>query len=537
MPGRTTLALIVDNLSVTQWQADALLQIAGDAEFILLNCTNTQLKRRYFRHALYYVLNILSLKSPATRSVPLPAGLTIGTRIDFEADAEGAWQRLPANVLDILSNCRPNAAIKFGMGLLRVPEELDCAILSYHHGDPRHFRGRPAGFYELLAGVPTVGQIVQIISNRVDAGMVVAFGETRVVPHSYRGTMAHSYRTSPLLMKSALRNLLAGKVLPIEAVGRNYRLPSNWTVVRFGMSLMIAKARRFLYGAFFEKAWEVASAKVETSTPENLSESIRKPGAWRVVERPPKYLFLADPFPHPHNGVLVEALRRSDGQGEIVHFTNSAGEVLCAGPGHFSYPATVKIGDDWFMMPEVSEWRGPQLYRVTNEGCELVADLDIEGAPRLVDATVHAAQDGIYLFANDVLDGSEVLRLWTADSLFSRFTEHPDSPLRISPSGGRMAGAPVELGGQLYRLGQDCSRGYGRQIILFEISGLSRSSYDERSAGELTLGGVCGPHTLNVRGGTAYFDFYRDRFSVLAGVRRTRAALSKRRALAPGHRE
>jgi len=153
------------------------------------------------------------------------------------------------------------------MGLLRVPDALECRVLSYHHGDPRRFRGRPGGFYELLDDVPTVGQIVQIISNRLDSGAVVAFAETRAQPHSYRATMTEAYRLSPLLMRTAVRNCLSGKVLPIEPTGRNYRLPSNSTVVRFAAKVAATKMRRLIYGAFFEKAWEVASAEVSPETP------------------------------------------------------------------------------------------------------------------------------------------------------------------------------------------------------------------------------------------------------------------------------
>ena len=452
-------------------------------------------------------------------------------QLDFEAEQDGAWQRLPQHVLDFLAQRRPDAAIKFGMGLLRVPEELECRILSYHHGDPRRFRGRPAGFYELLGDVPMVGQIVQIISNRLDAGAVVAFAETRVRPHSYRSTMAEAYATSPLLLKSALANCLSGKVLPIEPAGTNYRLPSNPTVLRFAANLLWRKVARLFYGAFFHKAWEVASAEVGMVEPIRLIDAIGEPKRWQVVPRPHKYQFLADPFPHPDAGVLVEALRRSDGQGEIVHFNGESGRTLCSGAGHFSYPATIKVDDCWYMVPEVSEWTEPRLYRLTGDDCEFVDVLKVRGAPRLVDATVYAADDAVYLFANDASEGSDVLRLWSADSLFSPFTEHPQSPIRISPTGGRMAGALLQSGDLLYRMGQDCARGYGRRILLFEVTALSRSTYEETVAGELSFASVNGPHTLNVRNGTAYFDFYRDRFALFAGLGRLRAAAAKRRAL------
>jgi len=92
------------------------------------------------------------------------------------------------------------------MGLLRVPpaERIGCQILSYHHGDPRRFRGRPAGFYELLSGESQIGQVVQILSNALDAGKVVAYAETKAYPHSYRNTLIEAFRRSPLLLRTAV---------------------------------------------------------------------------------------------------------------------------------------------------------------------------------------------------------------------------------------------------------------------------------------------------------------------------------------------
>jgi hypothetical protein len=96
-----------------------------------------------------------------------------------------------------------------------------------------------------------------------------------------------------------------------------------------------------------------------------------------------------------------------------------------------------------------------------------------------------------------------------------------------------MAGALLPLGGRLLRLGQDCSRDYGDGIIVFEIDEFSPDSYSERQLGTIRFGDLKGPHTLNFKEGTAVFDFYRDRFSPFAGVRRLRAALYKRRASSP----
>jgi methionyl-tRNA formyltransferase len=53
----------------------------------------------------------------------------------------------------------------------------------------QQFRGRPAGYYEVLTNADHVGAIVQRLSNVLDAGDVLAYGAVQVHPHSYRHTL------------------------------------------------------------------------------------------------------------------------------------------------------------------------------------------------------------------------------------------------------------------------------------------------------------------------------------------------------------
>lgn len=529
---RLRFGLITDELTISTWQAEALERLGDDVEFVVLNCTHTKSKRYPLAHLLYYALNLASLKSPMTRRAPLPQALRITEVIDFDAEIDGSWQKLPQKVIDAMERAGVRLLVKFGMGLLRVPSDLSCPILSYHHGDPRHFRGRPAGFYELLSRSAAVGQVVQILSNRLDAGQVVAFAETRVHPHSYRATMIEAYRRSPLLLPKAIANCLSGTILPIEPGGRNFRLPGNALVARFAMKSVAAKIRRLLYGLFVERQWEVAEASAGVGTISELASRFPAFEDWRVIERPSRYRFLADPFPHPAGGLLVEALRTSDQQGEIVQITEHGARVLCSSRGHFSYPSVIHADGQCFMVPETAEWMRPSAFRLTDGGAELVGELDVEGRPMLIDPTLFQHGDATYLFANELVEGGGVLRLWVADGLFCRFAEHPASPIRISPSGSRMAGAVVAERSRLLRLGQDCSRDYGNGIILFEIEHLTRTEYSESEVGRLYFDHVKGPHSLNLQNGKVIFDFYREQLSSFAGLRRVQSYRSKRNARA-----
>lgn len=518
---RPLFAVIVDTLRIKKWQAEALRNISRNADFLILNCTNTVSRHDTVRNFCYYILNAIALRSPETKRCALPDSLAILDTASFKAEFDDNWQRLPNNIIDRLHDLRPEAIVKFGMGLVRLPARLPCPILSYHHGNPQKYRGRPAGFYELLSGEGCVGQVVQVLSNRLDAGKIVAFAETKIHPHSYRKTMREAYRISPLLLAEAIHNALTSTFTPIETNGRNYRLPSNQLVLRFWARLMCAKIQRWVYGTFFERSWRVAEAFVGERSPAELLTAFPMHDEWREASCPAPYRFLADPFPDPRGGVLVEALRRRDDCGEILRLIPSKSEVACSGPGHFSYPATVSVGGESFILPEISEWSTPILYRLNKDAVIPCGEITIEGAPKLKDPTPFLAADGrIFLFGNADCDGDGVLRLWSAGGFDQTFIEHPSSPIRISPAGSRMAGAIFETGGSLFRMGQDCTREYGHGVLLFEITILSASNYSERCIRKYRFGHLKGPHTLNFSGPNVLFDFYDVRFSWSAGWRR-----------------
>ena len=357
---RTRIGVIVDRMTVTRWQEEALRSLADDHEFLIYNCRNTRPGRRQLRHALYYFLNLVTIRNPLTRHVPLPAGLQAAVR-NFDAEYEGAWQRLPGELLDEIGRDRPAAIIKFGMGLLRIPpgEQFDIPILSYHHGDPDCFRGRPAGFYEMFGGAPVMGQVVQRLSNKLDAGDILAAAETKVLPHSYRATLIEAYRHSPLILRTALRTLAAGQSRAPGHAGKNYRLPGNGLVAWFVLKQWRNAVSRLIYGLFKEKLWTVATVNVGDAVGlELIEQALARQADWRWIPVPAGYRFLADPFFHPEVGLLVEALNRRTHRGEIVHLPDGpgAGRRLSGSGGHYSYPAAVMENRKWYVVPEISDW-------------------------------------------------------------------------------------------------------------------------------------------------------------------------------------
>ncbi len=537
MPGRKFIVIVDSGPAgdhVAEWQRQALATLPPEDTLELLACNNTKLSRKPVKHALYYALNLVSVRNPLTRAVPLEGiRAQVSGHREFASLQDGAWQVLPAEIVAYLRDSDARAVIKLGMGLMRVPPEIQLPILSWHHGDPEFYRGRPAGFWEMRDRRGAVGQIVQAIGNKLDAGQILAFAETRTVAHSWRATLMEGFRHSPLLLEPALRNALAGSAQAKPTTGRNYRLPSNVEALRFGWQMLGAKLHRWAYGALFEKRWQVSTFPVADAADALAilagTAALPQASQWQQLPVPKGCTFNADPFYAPNGDLLVEALSARSGRGELHRIGASGSARLSANPGHHSYPAMVEEAGDWYCVPEIAQWSAPIAYKPAGDSLEPAATLQIEGSPRLTDPTFLRHDGKLYLFGNVAKEGSNVLRLWWADGLFGTFKEHPASPVRISPRGGRMGGNIIVNGKRLVRVGQDFTRDYGDGLILFEIDELSPETYREHEVGQFRFTDRHGPHTVNLSPNSdrLVIDWYHNRFTALAGVRRLMARLRR----------
>lgn len=527
---RMRVAILCNGRDLALWQARAVERIARDHDILLLTTDAAAPARRRVGHALYYALNLVTVRNRLTRRVAFPDGkVAITAAKAFTPRFDGAWAVLPDELIEWIGEQRVDAIVKFGLNLLRIPpaDRLQVPILSYHHGDPRRYRGRPAGFYEMLAGESVVGQVVQVLSNRLDAGQVVAFAESRLVAHSYHSTLVEAYALSPLLLPNALRQVAAGRRIELLPDGPNHRLPGNATVVRLLARMAAALARRLAYGLLVEKRWRVSSVEIPGADDpiQAIAEADRSQDRWQCLPVEPPHSFHADGFflTGPDD-ILVEALNRRSGKGELLRLHGGRRQRLEGLAGHASYPFSIEEGGRLYVIPEIVDWSAPAIFEIDGDKAVRRANLDIEPC-RILDPTLVRHDGRLYLFGNSVADGTALLHLWSAPGLFGRFERHSASPVRVSVRGSRMAGEIARWGPRLYRLGQDWRGGYGDGIVAFEIVRLTATDYEEVEIAARAFTRVRGPHTLNRRGDRLLFDWYEDRVSPLAGLRRIAARL------------
>ena len=425
-------AILVDNRVLTRWQKNALNEAKEKIDILLiLNCTNTKSKRNIFKNFFYYILNCCSLRNSLTKKEPLSD--IEAERINFTSEYKGAWQTIPKAIVAKLKTKEISLVIKFGMGLVRIDESLlNIPVLSYHHGNPSKYRGRPAGFYEILNGEDEVGIIVQRINNELDAGEILAFAESKIFNFSYKKTSLTYYRNSRHLLSKAIDNLLQKVPIKIPVNGKNYKLPNNFTVLKFVVLLAYNLLNKLIYGIFFEKKWNVALTNQFLKLDGDeiiLAHQLKKLPVLR------NYNFYADPFfSCDGTKIRLEALRNKSGLGDLVEICAkdfNKQSVLASGQ-HYSYPFSFLFEENEYVLPEVAS-HSPQFFSPitgndnTNHYIKGLED------KRLVDATLIEHNHKWFLFFGENQTALDILNLWLSDSPFGEFKPHPKTPIVMSP--------------------------------------------------------------------------------------------------------
>jgi len=522
---RIKAAIIVDNLSLTEWQKKSLKEVEDLIDLkVILNCTNTKIKRRYFKHFLYYVINFFSLKNKITQKVKLKKNKI--TQIDFHSNYKGIWQTIPSEVISRFKKEDIKLVLKFGMNLLRVDKNIEnFDILSFHHGDPRKYRGRPAGFYEIYEGAEKQGIIVQKICNSLDGGIIYDLAFVKIFHYSYKKSAQYFYEQSPKILRRALINYNHSSTIRVNNIGPIYKLPSNKIILLFIIKLLFRKIKRIFYGLFIEKHWNIVQFQNKKLS-EIKNIKVKKENIASIKNN---YTFYADPFyACNNNSIFIEGMNAISGLGEIIELeANNFKFIKKVFSGHhFSYPFTIQDNGVNYLFPEVASHSPPYLIKEPFENQEKIILKGIEDL-KIIDGTIFFHDNLYFLFFGLDYNSDSVLNLYFSEDLFGEYIPHPQNPIVINPKSARMAGKIILYDGKILRFGQNNCYGYGSKISVNQIIKINKTQYIEKIIDEVSFSNFKGPHTLNIRGNNFLLDFYEEKFSILAGYRRLSVSLKK----------
>ena len=522
------IGLIVDSDSIDRWQFDAVANCSDIVEInTIIYCQNSQSKKNLLKHVLYYLLNLLSIRNRQTTQVAWSKLTSTSSQIiKFNCQQTGNWQTIDVTTQEKLAEKNLDLIVKFGMNLLKDPNLLRAkyGVLSFHHGDPTKFRGRPAGFYELKQHADEIGAVVQELSNHLDAGQMRAFGKYQICAHSYRRTLEALYANSASLLRQAILNCLDERTLNIVPTGKNYRLPTNFSVVHFSLLMIIRKVKRLFFGLFQHRQWQIAQA-------EHLNFAIEKAKTeillLKTLPIPRGVGFIADPFVLPNGEVICEATTKNSQRGFLMTIDNAENsriETSILGKNHLSFPFVVKHADQLLVMPEMAA-NGSQVICELNQAFEITMVHSLQGLEneRLIDPVLLFKDSKWWLFAGKSGNEADHLFLWSSENIYGPYVAHRMNPIVVDPSRARNAGAFFNIKSEIFRLGQDNRRDYGDGITVCRVTQLNDLAYDEAPVTRLMIAGHKGPHTLSTNGSRTYIDYYDKKFSPIAWLARVKA--------------
>lgn len=436
----------------------------------------------------------------------------------------------------------------FGILQGEILTATPLGIWSFHHGDSEKYRGVPPGFWEIVKLDPRSGITFQQLNEKLDAGRILQRSFVATHNHSWKTNLDQLLLESTQMPLRAIKEFLYNKRAitdfhPPHKPGKLYRVPGNLSMLRFGLRLLQNKIRFHLQKLFQPEHWAIAIIRKDFACLlEKESNQFHETELhWLTSASPAVYYADAFGIPHPDGMALFfEEYHYKTQKGHIASciYNEKAGRFEKISPvlqdmSHYSFPFIFQDpSEGWlsdktlqssrtpfpgkalessmdgsffnstqnakseainpegipffFMLPENAQNKAIPLlaYNPANKTWDLIKKLLPD--QEVVDPAMLFHQGLYWLFFTTKAASNHQLHIWySPDFRHEAFKPHLLNPVKTDPEGARMAGCFFRANGKIFRPAQDCSRNYGAKIIVYEITALSRTQYQEKKITEI----------------------------------------------------
>jgi hypothetical protein len=418
----------------------------------------------------------------------------------------------------------PHALLRFGFRILKGPilEAPEYGVWSYHHGDNRYYRGGPACFWEMVDDSPVTGCILQVLSDKLDAGLVLYRSLSSTQNRSlFENRNQHYWKAASFVQRVLNDVARRGWTMVKEeaersevgaSVGEIRRTPSAKEVYEY---LKLRKTRISQIPKQYLVQWSILLGQHAFDS----DDFIARPESFKAIPNPPGH-FLADPFLFEKDGkvwIFFEDYDFSLGRGVIgcaeVEAGGSLGPSLTAleRPYHLSGPFLFRWKNHLFMIPETADNSSVEAYRCVSFPHQWEYHGTLLEEVNAVDPKILERDGKLWLFVNVAEYGASTwdeLFLFHADDLMGPWVPHAGNPVVSDARYARPAGLLFLNGDRLIRPSQDCASSYGRALNFFEVVHLNEDNYQERLVDRLEPESfkADGVHAYSAAGGNVALD-------------------------------
>lgn len=443
-------------------------------------------------------------------------------------EQKGPWDTITQADVDRIRAASLDVLVHLGFRLIDggILESAGHGVWSFHHGDNRVLRGGPPGFWEVFDHHPLTGSILQVLKPDVDNGYILARSWSSTNRFAVRNSRNKYFWKTLSLLPRKLRDLHdLGKENFYALTDREnppltfydrplYRPPRNWAFLKAFTRHFLRSAGAVIPSLLHREDWILMY-----HFNDGLSKSFRR---YRKL-LPPKDRFWADPHAVEKGGryyIFMEEWIYPGTKGHISLIimdedgSTEGPHPVLEQPWHLAYPMIFRWKGSWYMVPDSAANSTVDVYRCEDFPRRWTFHKTLMKDIRAVDPTVFHHGDKWWLFAavkeQPGASYSDELFLFSADHpLSDDWRPHPRNPVVSDASRARPAGRILEHEGKMYRVSQNCSRGYGYGMNFHEIVTLDEDRYAEKntwSVEPLWNPKVRGMHTFSRTGRLTVID-------------------------------
>jgi len=503
MAERLTFGVMCNGTVFQKWQSEAirlLIQEGHDLKLLIVDGRVEQarnagkpvnLKPKY--SFLWRVSSRLLFKVPQKTEVEMDSELRdIPTRVCL-VTYDNFSEYFPNDDVTAIKSANLDFILRFGFNIVRG-EILNAAkygIWSFHHDDEQKYRGGPPGFWPVYNGDAVSAAMMQRLTEKLDAGIILK--------KAWLKTLLHSYRTNLdvlLLVSSAWPADMANQIiakgyaatLPSDTSAPVYKVPGNMKMAAFLFKLLKNRISFYWKDLFRAERWNIGI--INRSVQELVfsdNEVPREEILW-MKERSSRNYF-ADPAGFIEENkvhILMEDYSYSENKAHISEavfdpYSNTFSVPLKSieSKEHLSYPFVFVYGENIYCLPESYRYGNIGLYKRNYSEGNFVEDHVLLDNIDAVDPTLINHNDKWWLFLTLRKYSNTHLYIYYADELNGEYKPHPANPVKMDIRSARPAGLPFIHEGKLYRPAQDCSETYGRRVAITRIIKLTETEFEE----------------------------------------------------------
>lgn len=530
-----SFAIMCEDSTLAEWQAACVKSLLANPSINLkLLIKNAHQPRSFwsrlanlkFDRLFFLIFSKTLFKPPCNRPVDMREYYRDVSLIECTVKTKGQFSQYFSNEdVTLIKSYSLDFILRFGFNIIRgeILTAANYGVWSFHHGDPKKYRGGPPCFWEIYNRDFVTGAMLQQLTNALDKGVVLKQGFFKTCLHSFQKSTNDIYQQTAQWPLQVCEQLLLGSDIvkggAIQTEAPMYYPPGNFTFIYFLFKLLRNKIATFGKHFLFREVWNVGviAAPIQAFLQSNFSPAVNFLPVTKATE------FRADPFGFIFENSKFILLEHYD-------FNKSVGKIECwehRSSGSFekqeqwidtavhrSYPFIFEDEGDLYCTPESSKMEKVSRFKFY-KGKWKDEGVIMEGKP-FVDPTLLKYNGKYWIFYTLANQNSDVnLFISYSNSMDGPWTDHPRNPVKSDITSSRPAGSFFWNNHTLYRPAQNCSRTYGGSITINEVILLSESDYKEQAVQEILPWHKefnTGIHTLAVLGDQVLIDAKRNIF-------------------------